>query len=126
LPAKPGKPWKRERHPSSLRTILEEKGGLTAKDVFDCAASGDALAQGILAKVKNAFARGLIGAINCFDPQAVVVGGGVGLAPGFLDGLEEQVNGSLVIPGRRKIPILRGSLATTPYCWGLRPWPLGP
>ena len=72
--------------------------------------SGDALAQGILAKVKNAFARGLIGAINCFDPQAVVVGGGVGLAPVFLDGLEEQVNGSLVIPGRRKIPILRGSL----------------
>lgn len=95
---------------TKLREILQVRGELTAKDVFECAAGGDELSLSILAKVRQAFAHGLIAAINCFDPQAVVVGGGVGLAQGFLDGLEELVNASLVIPGRRRIPILRGSL----------------
>lgn len=93
-----------------LRERYTEEGTLTAKDVFECAGLGDFTAIEIIRKVKEAFKSGVVGAINVFDPEIVVVGGGVGLAPGFLDGLSASVNESLVIPGRRQIPVVAGSL----------------
>lgn len=93
-----------------LKEFYGQNGSMTAKDVFECARLGDSTSRQILHRVKDAFAAGLVGAINFFDPEAVIVGGGVGLAPGFLDGLEEWVNGSLVLSGRRDIPIVAGTL----------------
>ncbi len=97
--------------PTLLQERYQSTGTLTAKDVFECAARGDLVSQQIIDQVKQAFVAGLVGAINFFDPEAVVVGGGVGRAPGFLDGLARKVNDSLVIPGRRQVLIVRSTLS---------------
>lgn len=104
--------------PTSLRAILNKTGDLTAKDVFSCYYEGDKVAQQIIDYVKRVFVSGLIGAINLFDPEVIVIGGGVGLAPGFVDGLTEQVNEQIMIPGRRQIPCVRGTLGDNSVLFG--------
>jgi glucokinase len=61
--------------------MLEMAGGrtsdITAKTVFDAAESGDPQAAGIIARYVKHVAEGLTNLINIFQPDAVVVGGGV-------------------------------------------------
>lgn len=64
-------------HWSLLRNHYNSAGTLTAKDVFECAEQGDAVAGEIIQNVKGAFRAALVGSINVFDPEAVVISGGV-------------------------------------------------
>lgn len=93
-----------------LAQHLEATGSLAAKDVFEYASLGDPLAKKIVEEVKDLFVMALIGAVNVFDPEVVVVGGGVGSSPTFVEGMTARVNGNLVIPGRRAIPCVRSVL----------------
>ncbi|MBI2299804.1 MAG: ROK family protein [Armatimonadetes bacterium] len=68
-------------HPdSALARELVDGQVSGAKAVFDCAAAGDRLAGEVLRAVFEDYGRG-IGAIqNVFDPDLIVIGGGVSLA----------------------------------------------
>jgi len=66
--------------------------GTTAPEVFAAAAQGAAWAEDILRASSTRVARLCANIQVTFDPQLIVIGGGVGLAPGYLN----RVNSHLV------------------------------
>ena len=62
--------------PSSLRAIAE----VTAKDTFDAAKAGDALALGVLEQFGEILGRGLAAIACVINPEVFVIGGGVSKA----------------------------------------------
>ena len=73
--------------PSTLRSI----GNLTCKDIFDAANAGDGLADEILDKVYARLAEFLADLAACFDPQVIVLGGGVSKAgQTLIDGIHRH------------------------------------
>jgi len=61
---------------STLATVRD----VTAKDVFEHAAAGDKLAQHLVDETAEYLAVGMINACRHFDPQVIVVSGGMALA----------------------------------------------
>lgn len=59
-------------------------GGLSSKELFDRAKSGDAPALAVVDKACRRLGQGLAMACCVFDPEAIVLGGGVSLAGEFL------------------------------------------
>jgi glucokinase len=63
---------------SELRRQRDQSGGaVTIAGLFAAAHSGDLAARRILDEAALQFAIGILGAINLFDPEAVILGGGV-------------------------------------------------
>jgi glucokinase len=65
---------------SSLQSIYREKGQLEAKDIFDHAASGDALASETVNRTAKYLAIGIANIYNFLDPEIIAIGGGVSKA----------------------------------------------
>ncbi|BCB91944.1 hypothetical protein Psuf_092570 [Phytohabitans suffuscus] len=67
-------------HPTSLRTVLDQDGALTARDVDASARGGDSLAAAVLAEAGDLVGRAaaMIGLL--LDPDVILVGGGVSQA----------------------------------------------
>ena len=59
-------------------------GELTAKDVFDRAGAGDPVALSVVETACDLLGRGIAASCAVFDPEAVVLGGGVSKAGEFL------------------------------------------
>ena len=62
---------------SSLKKLMEEKGGITCKDVFDHAAAGDELAMEIVDGTAKMLAITCINMLHVTDPQRIVFSGGM-------------------------------------------------
>jgi predicted NBD/HSP70 family sugar kinase len=58
-------------------------GRLSAKRVFDAAAAGDERAATVVAEEARLIARAVAAVAVVADPALVVLGGGIGSAPGF-------------------------------------------
>ena len=73
-------------HPESL--MLARCGGdpgkMTAKIAIDCAKEGDETALAVFDWYVNGLAHGIISVINMFDPEVIVLGGGVSMAGEYL------------------------------------------
>ena len=67
---------KAERSPLLAR-LADESGALTAAEVDRAADADDPVAQEILAKSAHALGVGMANYINIFNPEAIVIGGGV-------------------------------------------------
>lgn len=65
--------------------------GSDARAVFAAAAAGEAAAEGVIRTSAARVARLCLDIQRMFDPARIVIGGGVGLAPGYLD----RVTGAL-------------------------------
>jgi glucokinase len=65
---------------SSLQRIYIEKGQLEAKDIFDHAAMGDALAIETVQRTAKYLAIGIANIYNILDPEIIAIGGGVSKA----------------------------------------------
>jgi len=59
------------------------RGSLTARRVFEAAAAGDERAVRIVAGEADLVARAVCAIVTVVDPELVVLGGGIGQAPGF-------------------------------------------
>ncbi|HEV2374731.1 MAG TPA: ROK family transcriptional regulator [Streptosporangiaceae bacterium] len=59
------------------------RGQVTARRVFTAAAKGDARAAAVVAEEASLVARVLCAVVTVVDPELLVLGGGVGQAPGF-------------------------------------------
>jgi predicted NBD/HSP70 family sugar kinase len=57
----------------------------SARDVFAAAAAGDAKARKVVAAEATIVARALVAIVAVVDPQLIVLGGGIGRAPGFAE-----------------------------------------
>ena len=59
------------------------RGSLSARRVFEAAAAGDDRAVAVVAGEAELVARAVCAIVTVVDPQLVVLGGGIGQAPGF-------------------------------------------
>lgn len=62
----------------SRDTVLPGPDDVTARDVFEAAADGDAVAQAYLERIGRYNAAGLGAVINAYNPDLLTIGGGVG------------------------------------------------
>jgi predicted NBD/HSP70 family sugar kinase len=74
-------------------------GALSARRVFAAAAAGDAIATSVVAEEVQVVARAICAVVAVADPHLIVLGGGVGQAPGFADAVASQLRAmSPVVP----------------------------
>jgi predicted NBD/HSP70 family sugar kinase len=59
------------------------RGPVTARKVFEAAAAGDERAAAVVASEAELVARAVCAIVTVIDPELVVLGGGIGQAPGF-------------------------------------------
>jgi predicted NBD/HSP70 family sugar kinase len=59
------------------------RGSLSARRVFEAAAAGDERAVAVVAGEAELVARAVCAIVTVVDPELVVLGGGIGQAPGF-------------------------------------------
>lgn len=71
--------------------IAAAAGTDDARAVFAAAQTGESAAQAVLQAAATRLATALAGLQALVDPQRVVIGGGVGMAPGFLDLLRKAL-----------------------------------
>jgi glucokinase len=77
---------------SSLGAVLHAQGEITARDVFEAATSGDALAERIVADTAFYLAVGATNMMHTIDPDMIVFGGGMTAAgEGFLERIRNHV-----------------------------------
>jgi glucokinase len=62
---------------SMIFTLLDQNGELTPRIIFEAAAHGDTLALRIVDEVGRHTAIGIGSLINVFDPEMVIIGGGI-------------------------------------------------
>lgn len=104
-------------------------GVRAARDVFDAASSGDERARHVVAEEASLIARAICSIVVIADPQAVILGGGIGQADGFVDAVQRELD--LLSPVRTPViasalgsqSVLEGCLAQgIEVCWdGLLP-----
>lgn len=62
---------------SQLKPMMNKEGGLTARDIFEAAAGGDALADEVVEDTAYYLAVGAVNMMHTIDPNMVVYGGGM-------------------------------------------------
>ncbi len=80
---------------------------VTAKMVADAARNGDELALNVFTRAMEYIGIGISNLINIFNPELVVIGGGVSLSGDiFFDNITKVVDKNVMKPTTRKVPIL--------------------
>ncbi|MCJ7843410.1 ROK family glucokinase [Lederbergia sp. NSJ-179] len=69
---------------SILKKQLQENGDISAKDIFDAAKAGDVLANETVALLADHLGLALANIGSVFNPERIVIGGGVSKAGDFL------------------------------------------
>ena len=73
--------------------LRRDAGHLTAKEVFDAARKGDPLGTSVVSESIRHLAAGIINAVVLFDPEVVILGGGLmGSADLMLPKIREAVD----------------------------------
>jgi len=86
-------------------------GAASARDVLAAASAGDAAALAIIQEATLALGHALGLAINVLDPRSVVVGGGLGAAPGaYWDGMVQATRAHIWSETTRDLPIKPAAL----------------
>src|SRR5581483_4933387 len=68
-------------------------GSLSARRVFAAAQDGDSRAAAVVAETATIVARAVCAVVAVADPQLVVLGGGIGQAPGFAGAVAAELRG---------------------------------
>jgi glucokinase len=87
------------RPDSALAKLAATGEPISGHDVVKLASDGDPDALGALRLLGERLGIGIANAINAFDPDEVVVGGGVSVAGELLLGPAREVAGRFVLPG---------------------------
>jgi predicted NBD/HSP70 family sugar kinase len=68
------------------------RGPVSARRVFEAAAAGDARAQAVVAEESRLVAKTICAVITVVDPDLIVLGGGIGRAPGFAESVTAELD----------------------------------
>lgn len=91
-------------------TAIARDAGRPAPEVVALARDGDADARAVLECAGRNLGIGIASLINIFAPDVVVIGGGVGLADGFLRGPAEEAVAQRALPSNAATPIVSADL----------------
>jgi predicted NBD/HSP70 family sugar kinase len=69
------------------------RGPVSARRVFEAAANGDERASAVVAGEARLVAKAICAIITVVDPELVVLGGGIGQAPGFAAAVSAELRG---------------------------------
>jgi predicted NBD/HSP70 family sugar kinase len=69
------------------------RGAVSAQRVFEAAARGDERAAAVVAGEARLVAKAVSAVVTVVDPELVVLGGGIGQAPGFADAVTAELRG---------------------------------
>src|ERR1700740_2456480 len=69
------------------------RGPVSARRVFEAAANGDERAQAVVAEEARLVAKTICAVITVVDPDLIVLGGGIGRAPGFAESVTADPDG---------------------------------
>ncbi len=69
------------------------RGAVSAQRVFEAAARGDERAAAVVAGEARLVAKAISAVVTVVDPELVVLGGGIGQAPGFADAVTAELRG---------------------------------
>lgn len=83
----------------TLRTLRQNYAGhvgkplneVSGEEIFDCYEAGDVVCQRLVSEFLNDIGSGLYNLVNLFDPQIILVGGGIAERPGFLALLRQHL-----------------------------------
>lgn len=82
-----------EKPEGYLKSMLDEVGKISAKDVFDGAKKGDAVAISVVKESMDHLGFALANLANALNPETIVIGGGVSKAGSYLvDYIREAFN----------------------------------
>jgi glucokinase len=83
----------------------------SAAEVLEAAEGGEKRAQALLNEAAHLLGTSLGLAVNILDPQALLIGGGIGARAGFYwDAMERAIRKQIWSARARKLPILRAGL----------------
>lgn len=68
------------------------RGPVTARRVFQAAAAGDERAVAVVADEADLVARAICAVVTVLDPELIVLGGGIGQAPGFASAVAAELS----------------------------------
>jgi glucokinase len=93
--------------------IAAAAGAGSAEEVLAAASAGDAEAARVVASAAQALGEGIATLVNILDPEAVVVGGGLGTAGGsYWDAVVAAARPAIWLEGARDLPIVPAALGT--------------
>jgi len=69
------------------------RGPVSARRVFEAAAGGDRLAVTVVAEEARLIAKTICAVVTVVDPDLIVLGGGIGRAPGFAEAVTSELEG---------------------------------
>lgn len=96
------------RSPALRRLVASDPGGMTGRRVAAAAAQGDPVAEAAMADLALWLGEGLALVADVFDPELVVIGGGVSAsAPLFLDEAREHYAATVTGGPRRPLARIR-------------------
>ena len=103
-----------EREPeSALGRVLAEQGTIDGKAVTDAANDGDSVALAVVAEAGRRLGAGLSGLANIFEPDVIVLGGGVTKAIGeLMAGPAREELRSRALPPMNEVPVELAELGT--------------
>lgn len=94
-----------------LAALVERQGFLTAADVVDAAAHGDAVSTEMLQRAGRLVGAMLAGVVNLLNPSLIVIGGGVAAAGDILlAAIRESVYGRSLPLATRHLLVTRSTL----------------
>ncbi|WP_077213968.1 ROK family glucokinase [Bacillus dakarensis] len=85
-----------------LLNTFQREGKITAKDVFDCARTGDAAALAVVEEVAFHLGMALANIANTLNPDKIIIGGGVSRAGDILVNKVEEYFGKYAFPRVKK------------------------
>jgi predicted NBD/HSP70 family sugar kinase len=101
------------------------RGPVAARRVFAAAAAGDTRAMAVVAEEAELVAKTICAVITVVDPELIVLGGGIGRAPGFAEAVSEELEQiapvmlAIRVSALGTDAVVNGCLATgTDLAWG--------
>lgn len=85
-------------------------GETTAEAVSAAARAGDPLARAVLERASYHLGVGVLNLVHIFNPQAVIIGGGVSMAGDLLFGPVRRIVAERAMPNFRKVQVLPSAL----------------
>ncbi|WP_273843798.1 ROK family protein [Rubrobacter calidifluminis] len=98
----------------------QDGGEVTALAVATAAASGDRRALAVLSEAAGYLGRAIVNFVYAYDPEVVLLGGGVAQSDLFMRLVGEAVDAEPIMPAFRGVPVERGALGERSVVCGAR------